>query len=528
MSDIRSQNQPPQEPYGPTADLGPAALHDRLQVGIVGCGIMGRGIAQIAALAGSRVLLVDGRDGAAAAAHAALEGTFTSLSAKGKLPSGAGDAALARLQVCQTLSELASCDLVIEAIVESLDAKKILFAQLEDIVGESAILATNTSSLSVTSIGAGLRQPARVAGFHFFNPVPLMKIVEVIGGLLTDAAVLQRLLDLGRAWGHSAVLAKDTPGFIVNHAGRGLGTEGMRLLNEGVTSIANLDRILRDCAGFKLGPCELMDLTGLDVSHPVMESIYHQYFEEPRFRPQGLTRQMLAAGLLGKKVGRGFYQYDADGKKRLPPQTVPVSAAPQRVWLSRAQPALAERILSAGFAFEADAKPSAGALCIVTPLGDDCTACVLQEGLDPRRTVAIDALFDQPQHHVLMTNPATVPEFLARACGLFGGAGAHLSVVRDSAGLVAQRVVAHIINIACEMAQQSVALPLDIDRAVQLGLGYPHGPLAWGDLLGPATVLALLENLHRLTGDPRYRPSPWLQRRARLRLSLLHQEAAAP
>jgi 3-hydroxybutyryl-CoA dehydrogenase len=385
-------------------------------------------------------------------------------------------------------------------------------------------LATNTSSLSVTAIAAGLQRPQRVAGFHFFNPVPVMKIVEVIGGILTAETVVDQLLALGRDWGHTAVRAKDTPGFIVNHAGRGLGTEGLRVLSEGVTSVAVLDHILRDTAGFKLGPCELMDMTGLDVSHPVMESIYHQYFEEPRFRPQGLTRQMLAAGLLGKKTGRGFYRYDADGKKILEAEPPVTQSPPQRVWLSRAQPALVERVMAAGLVVEQTSTPSSDALCIVTPLGEDCTACVLREGLDGARTVAIDALFDSPQHHVLMTNPTTTADYLAQACGLFGSSGARISVIRDSAGLVAQRVVAHIINIACEIAQQGIAMPLDIDRAVVLGLGYPHGPLKWGDLLGANTILQILENLCQQTGDARYRPSAWLQRRAHLGLSLHHQE----
>ncbi|GAA4026202.1 3-hydroxyacyl-CoA dehydrogenase [Actimicrobium antarcticum] len=500
-------------------------LPSPLTVGIIGCGVMGRGIAQIAALAGARVHLADGFEGAAAAARDTLATTFDTLVNKGKLTPDAASAALSRLHPCAVLSELADCDLIVEAIVEDLAAKKTLFATLETIVSSTTILASNTSSLSVTSIAAGLQHPRRVAGFHFFNPVPVMKIVEVIGGILTDEQIVEQLLVLGQQWGHTAVRAKDTPGFIVNHAGRGFGTEGLRVLSEGVTAIPTLDRILRDTAGFKLGPCELMDMTGLDVSHPVMESIYRQYFEEPRFRPQGLTRQMLVAGLLGKKTGRGFYQYDAAGKKITEPAIALPQRTPKSVWLSRAHPALAERLLAAGHVFESSERPSAEALCIVTPLGQDCTACVVSEGLDARRTVAIDALFDSSVHHVLMTNPATDPDYLAQACSLFGSNGAHISVIRDSAGLVAQRVVAHIINIACEIAQQGIAQPVDIDRAVVLGLGYPHGPLAWGDQLGAATVLHILTTIQQQTGDARYRPSAWLQRRAVLGLSLLYQES---
>ncbi|GAB3552411.1 3-hydroxyacyl-CoA dehydrogenase [Noviherbaspirillum agri] len=497
-------------------------------VGVVGCGIMGRGIAQIAALAGSCVRLTDSREGAAVSARAELLATFGKLVEKGKLPPSAAESAGQRLQACASLDELAGCHVVVEAIVEDLNAKKSLFATLEGIVGPEAILATNTSSLSVTAIAAGLQHPERVAGFHFFNPVPLMKIVEAIGGFLTAPDVVDYLLALGKHWGHTAVRAKDTPGFIVNHAGRGYGTEGMRLLNEGIASVPTLDNILRDTAGFRLGPCELFDLTGLDVSHPVMESIYHQYYEEPRFRPQGLTRQMLVAGALGKKVGHGFYRYGADSKKEAIAEPAHATKLPSSVWLSQERPELAERVAvlvaAAGIPIESGARPSDTALCIVTPLGDDATTCCVREDLDGRRTVAVEALFDTSRRRVVMTTPATDADYLAMACGVFGATAVPVSVIRDSAGLVTQRVVAHIVNIACEIAQQGIADPQDIDRAVTLGLGYPVGPLAWGDQLGTKTVLTILKNLEQQTGDARYRPSPWLQRRALLGLSLHHKE----
>lgn len=510
------------------SEFRPQPGSSELVVGIVGCGVMGRGIAQIAALAGAQVCLNDSREGAAAAARDELIRTFAKLAEKGKLDAAAAAKAGDRLAPSARIQDLAGCHVVIEAIVEDLGAKQSLFHSLEEIVAPDAILATNTSSLSVTAIAAGLKKPQRVAGFHFFNPVPLMKIVEAIGGLMTAPDVTDYLLALGRHWGHTAVRAKDTPGFIVNHAGRGYGTEGLRLLTEGVAGVAALDNILRDTAGFRLGPCELLDLTGLDVSHPVMESIYHQYYEEPRFRPQVVTRQMLTAGALGKKVGHGFYRYDAQGKKQDVAEPAQAAASPQSVWLSRAEPDLADRIAdlvsAAGVPLETGEIPTAGALCIVTPLGDDTTTCCIREGLDPKRTVGVEALFDLSRRRVVMTNPATDARALAMACGLFGATGLPVSVIRDSAGLVTQRVVAHIVNIACEMAQQGVAEPEDIDRAVTLGLGYPVGPLAWGDRLGPRIVLAILKNLEDHTGDPRYRPSPWLQRRALLGLSLHHKE----
>jgi 3-hydroxybutyryl-CoA dehydrogenase len=496
-------------------------------LGIVGCGAMGRGIAQIAAQAGIAVRLVDARPGAAAEARAAIGGALEKLAQKGKLAPAEVAAVAERLVPCDGLAALAGCEVVVEAIVEDLEAKRALLRELEPIVGEGCLLATNTSSLSVTAMAAGLARPERVAGFHFFNPVPLMKVVEVVAGLVTEPAAVERLTVLAERMGHTPVRAKDTPGFIVNHAGRGFGTEGLRILSEGVTSVEDLDRILRDTAGFKLGPGELMDLTGLDVSHPVMESVYRQFYDEPRFRPQPLTRQMLAAGLLGRKTSRGFYAY-RDGAAVRTPEPAPSAARPAAVWVSRARPALAARVVALlrelGGRLDEGEAPSAGSLCVVTPVGEDATTLAVRERLDPARTVALDAVFELSRRRVVMTTPLTGAEWREAARGLLGADGVPVTVIRDSTGLVAQRVVATIVNIAAEIAQQRIAAPADVDRAVVLGLGYPSGPLAWGDRLGAQTTLEILDNVHALTGDPRYRPSLWLRRRAKLAVSLLTPE----
>jgi 3-hydroxybutyryl-CoA dehydrogenase len=496
-------------------------------VGVVGCGAMGRGIAQVASQAGAAVRLFDSRHDAAAEAKAFVIATLDKLVAKGKMPAEEAKGIVGRLSLAGSLSELAPCDVVVEAIVEDLDAKRQLFRTLEPIVREGCILATNTSSLSVTAIAAGLQRPGRMAGLHFFNPVPVMKVVEVVAGLLTEPAVVDKLVSFVGRMGHTPVRAKDTPGFLVNHAGRGFGTEGLRILAEGVTSVEDLDRILRDTAGFKLGPCELMDLTGLDVSHPVMESVYRQFYEEPRFRPQPLTRQMLAAGLLGRKVGRGFYAY-ADGVAVRSPEPAAPAARPAAVWVSRARPELARPVAELasrlGARLDEGRAPAPESLCVVTPAGEDATTLAVRERLDGARTVAVEALFDTTRRRVVMTTPATTPQARDAAHGLFASDGALVSVIRDSPGLVTQRVVATIVNIACDIAQQRIAAPADIDRAVVLGLGYPHGPLAWGDRLGAATVLTVLDNLLAATGDPRYRPSPWLRRRAQLGLSLTTED----
>ena len=504
--------------------MKPDSRSPNLTLGIVGAGAMGRGIAQIAAQAGIRVLLFDLQPGAAGAARDTLATTLSGLAAKGKIDKAAAEAAATRIEPAAALEALAPCGVVIEAIIEKLEAKRQLFAALEDIVGADCVLASNTSSLSVTEIAAACKRPCRVAGYHFFNPVPLMKVVEVIDALLTEPWVGEVLAELARRMGHTPVRAKDTPGFIVNHAGRGYVTEALRLLGENVAELHEIDAILREAAGFRMGPFELLDLTGLDVSHPVMEAIYRQYYEEPRYRPSALAAQRLAGGLLGRKSGRGFYAYE-NGKQQIPPAAPAPTARPARVWVSAARPPLAESVRKLvrqlGATLDESQAPQDGALCVVTPLGEDATTCAAREGLDASHTVAIDALVGLDKHRTLMTTPLTSTAMRDAAHGLFAADGVPVSVIRDSAGLVAQRVLAHIVNIGCDIAQQGIATPEDIDRAVTLGLGYPKGPLALGDALGARTVLAILENLQSFYGDPRYRPSPWLKRRALLDASLL-------
>ena len=503
-----------------------------LCLGIVGTGAMGRGIAQIAAQAGIRVLLFDALHGAATNAREAVVATLARLAEKGKISPEALAAASTRLEVVRRLDELASAQVIVEAIVENLDVKKQLFQQLEDIIHADCILATNTSSLSVTSIAAACKRPERVAGFHFFNPVPLMKIVEVIDGLLTAPWASDALLELGRRMGHSAVRAKDTPGFIVNHAGRGFVTEALRILGEGVTDFSDIDCIMREAAGFRMGPFELMDLTGLDVSQPVMESIYNQYYQEARYRPSPIAAQRLTGGLLGRKTGRGFYDY-TEGKATSVPVAAAPAALPGRVWVSQTHPEWADVLrdvaAAAGIAVESDYMPGGDALCIVTPLGADVTTCCVEQGLDPHHTVGIDCLFGisagKGARRSLMTSPLTTPAMRDAAHAMFAADGSAVSVMRDSGGFVAQRIVACIVNIGCDIAQQRIASPADIDRAVNLGLGYPQGPLAFGDALGARNILAILEAMQDFYGDPRYRPSPWLKRRALLGVSLLTEES---
>ena len=495
-----------------------------LVAAVVGSGTMGRGIVQVLAQCGVRTLVFDAKPGAAEAAKASISQALGKLVEKGRLQQADVTATAARIEVVGALEDLAPAHVVVEAIIEQLEPKRELFRALEGIVREDCILASNTSSLSVTAMAAACRKPGRVAGYHYFNPVPVMKIVEVVAGELTEPWVVDALAALAKRYGHTPVRCKDTPGFVVNHAGRGYIPEALRVLMEGVADFATIDRILVDAAGFRLGPFGLMDLVGLDVNHGVHKSLFEQYFQEPKYRPSYLLEPRVAAGLLGRKSGRGWYVYGKDGTAEKVPEPALPAAKPGPVWVAANAPALKELLQKLGATVEAGAKPSADAICFVAPLGQDATTTALQLLIDPARTIAVDPLYGFSKRRTLMTTPVTRPEVRDAAHALLAADGVPVSVIRDSSGFVAQRVVAHIVNVGCDIVQQRIASPADLDAAVMLGLGYPRGPLAMGDAIGAARMLTVLEAMHSFYQDPRYRPSPWLKRRARLGISLLTPE----
>ncbi|HEX5464343.1 MAG TPA: 3-hydroxyacyl-CoA dehydrogenase [Burkholderiales bacterium] len=499
-----------------------------LTVGVIGTGTMGRGIMQVAATGGMQVLACDERATAAADAKDYIAKMLARSVEKGRVTAEAAKAAVDRIGIAADFSGLAQCDIIIEAVAERLDVKQAVFSKLDAAARPDCILATNTSSLSVTAIAASCKRPQRVAGFHFFNPVPLMKLVEVIPGLKTDPAVTEMLMAVGRRMGREPVLALDSPGFLVNHVGRAYVPEALRIVGERIARPHDIDHIMREAAGFRMGPFELLDLVGADVAHPVMESLYEQYYGEPMYAPLTLMRQRVAGNLLGRKTAEGFYRYE-NGKAVVPPPAIVPDAAAHNVWISPHDSdghQAAKALLSGlGATVESGDTPTADALCIVTPYGQDATTAVVAQRLSPERTVALDTLFSMEQRRTIMVTPLIDQRYRDAAHALLAGDGAQVTIINDSPGFIAQRIVAMLINVGCNIAQQRIATPADVDAATRLGLNYPFGPLEFGDHIGTRKVLKILEAMHDFYQEPRYRPAAWLRRRALLGVSLLTPDA---
>lgn len=491
-------------------------------VAVVGSGAMGSGIAQVAASAGHRVLLFDTRADAADKAIADIGKTYARLVEKGRMDATAADEARARLKRIGTLQEASGAALVVEAIVENLEAKRALFAELEGIVADDCILATNTSSISVTAIAAKLRRPERLVGMHFFNPVPLMALVEVISGIATDKAVADTTYATAEAWGKSPVHAKSTPGFIVNRVARPYYAEALRLLLEQAAEPATIDAVLRDCGGFRMGPFELMDLIGHDVNFSVTNSVYDAYFGDPRFTPSILQQELVNAGFLGRKTGRGFYRY-GEGVEKPAVQLEAPQAKPESVSIvgneSDAIAALAARLAAAGYALprEETLDTAPGFVC-------NGAAVYLTDGRSATERAAESWHDDTVVYDLLLDASGATRIALARAdqcsdtayhavVGMFQAAGFAVTRLDDVPGMAVMRTVAMLANEAADAVNQGVCSARAVDIAMQKGVNYPRGPLAWADSVGLEHIVAVLGNLAASYGEDRYRVSPLLRRK---------------
>lgn len=373
-------------------------------IGIIGAGTMGVGIAQVAATAGCKVVLFDANTPQINKALSGLEKTLNKLVEKAKISQEKATEIRNNIVKGETLQDLKDSDLVIEAIIENKEIKTKVFTELETYVSENCIIGSNTSSISITSLGAELQKPERFIGIHFFNPAPLMPLVEVIPSLLTEKTLAEKIYNLMKDWGKTPVIAKDIPGFIVNRIARPYYGEGLRIVEENIATIEQVDEAMKTIGNFKMGPFELMDLIGVDVNFSVTTTVYKEYFYDPKYKPSLLQQRMSEAKLHGRKTGKGFYDYSEGAEK-------PVS--------------------------EKD-----------------------------------DALYQQ----------------------------------------IFLRIISMLINEAVEAKRLGVANDEDLELAMQKGVNYPKGLLAWGKEIGYSKISETLQDLYEEYQEERYRQSPLLRK----------------
>jgi 3-hydroxybutyryl-CoA dehydrogenase len=483
-------------------------------VAVVGTGTMGQGIAQVALVAGHPVRLYDAVPGRAREAAEAIGARLDRLVAKDRLGAADRDAARARLTPAGSLAELADCALVVEAVLERLDVKQQLFRELEEIVSDDCLLATNTSSLSVTAIGGALARPGRFLGLHFFNPAPLLPLVEVVSGFATDVTSATRAYETARAWGKTPVACADTPGFIVNRIARPFYAEAFAVHEAQGADPATIDAVLRESGGFRMGAFELTDLIGQDVNESVTHSVWQSFFQDVRFTPSLAQRRLVESGRLGRKSGHGWYDY-ADGAERPEPHTAEKEQPPARVTVEGDLGPAAELltlIREAGIQVHEEDEDHGTRLLL--PSGGQLVLADGQTSVEFRDVVYFDLALDYRKATRIALSAAqdTSPRTLAEATGLFQALGKDVSVIRDVPGMIVARTVARIIDLAHDAVAKGVATEEDIDTAMRLGVNYPLGPFEWSRRLGRGWAYDLLEELHLRDPSGRYAPSLALYR----------------
>ena len=497
-----------------------SALHPQQTIGVIGAGAMGSGIAQVALNAGHPVVLHDAAPAALAHGLASIRASYGKLLEKGKISRPQHDERIARLHG-GALQDLAPAALVIEAIVERLDVKIEVLSQVERLLQPSAIIASNTSSLSITAIAAGLQRPQQVVGMHFFNPAPLLPLVEVVRGKASDRQALDTVFDTARAWNKIPVHCSSTPGFIVNRIARPFYGEALRLLAEGAADVATLDRVLRQAGGFRMGAFELMDMIGHDINYAVTRSVYDALYQDPRYKPSLLQKELVDAGWLGRKSGRGFYRHDAVAPTT-PEPAMPaedLSPPPVREVAAEGELGVAAALI--------DLAHQAGLAVRVTDGADvlhvDGVTLALTDGRSATERYAADGvqvLFDLALDYrsagaiAVARADQAPPASLQTAIAFFRRLGKQVVVLDDCPGLVVMRTVAMLANEAADAVQQGIAAPADVDLAMVNGVNYPLGPLAWADQVGIAHIGRVIRHLGQGYGEDRYRLSPLLARMA--------------
>lgn len=497
-------------------------------VGVIGAGTMGAGIAQVAAAAGHPVRLMDARPDAARAAHDNIAAALSALVGKGRMSAPEREAILARIVPVDVLADLAGAALVVEVIVEQLQAKQTLLRELENHVGRDAILASNTSSISVTALANGMRHPERVVGMHFFNPVPLMKLVEVVSGAETAAGVADAIFNLSRRWGKTPVHARSTPGFIVNRIARPFYAEALALLQEQAATPAQLDRAARS-AGFRMGPCELMDLIGHDINYAVTVSVFDANYGDRRYVPSLVQKALVDGGRLGRKAGKGFYEgvqasvpvpaADTPAGNPVLPTALPIVLMGNTAIVQKLAHWLAGRQIAFSHAADSD-------WCGLRigdaelHLSDGRTAAQLacernayESNIGQLAVIDLPLLSERSDAIGIAFAPGVSIEAQAGIAATLAGCGLQAIVMRDVPGLLIARTIAMLINEGADAVYQGVCDAASADLAMKLGTNYPAGPFEWLQQIGVDYTVNLLNNLFAAYRSERYRISPLLQQR---------------
>jgi 3-hydroxybutyryl-CoA dehydrogenase len=503
-------------------------------IGVVGAGTMGSGIAQLAALSGARTLVYDAVPEGLERGIERLKQGLAKGAERGRWSHDDADAAAGRVEAVDGLDAFASCALVIEAIAESLDAKRDLFGALAAVVDPGCVLATNTSSLLVTDLAAAVPGPERVLGMHFFNPAPLMRLLEVVAGEQSGDEALARARAAGEAMGKHVIDAVDGPGFLVNRCNRPWALEALKLLSERAATLEEIDRICRLCGGFRMGPFELMDLVGVDTGLDVARSFYEQSFGEPRWQPSQISVKAVAAGRFGRKCGRGYYDYSqgTDSYREQDPAPPDPGGGAGVIVIAGYSPLaqeIAEAASSAGWdvASPAEAEELAAPFLILDlSAGEDpeaplqggpqaiCCAAGSLAALDPGGgAVGFHALPPFAETNLVeLTRGLDSADSAAHAAEqFFATLGKHTTWVQDGPGLVLGRIVCQVINEAAFAIGEGVGSAEDVDVGMVHGLNYPRGPLSWADEIGLDHVLSVIDGLFEERRDPRYRAAPLLR-----------------
>lgn len=491
---------------------------------VIGAGTMGAGIALVAARAGHRTLLHDRDPAAIDSAIVRLHSQLDREVSKGRLEETERNAIASRIEAAPQIADLGEAMLLIEVILENADAKAALFADLERIISPDAVLCSNTSSLSITAIGARLARPERFAGMHFFNPADRMPLVEVISGRATSPEVAAQLAATAKAWGKVPVYCRSTPGFIVNRIARPFYAEGLRLIEDGAGDPATIDAIMTGCGGFRMGPMALTDLIGQDVNFAVTQSVFAATFHDVRYSPSPIQRDLVEAGWLGRKSGRGFYDYSAGAEPPGPRYHATCPVPRQVVFRGDLGPATPLIELARQSGIEIAVTDGSGDMSV-----NGVTVALTDGRLASERAQQADGdviLFDLAHDYAacdgigLAANDRASPASRDAAAGFFQAMGKWVAYIDDVPGLVVARTVALLVREAVQIVRQGIASAEDVDRAMRLGVNYPAGPIAWASEIGHARLVALLDNLARIYGEERYRAGPWLRRMALPSLAL--------